>query len=213
MTHHEFLPAAGQQWALPFYDTMTKLMGVDAARRELLEQARVTGSERILDVGCGTGTFAVFIKSVHPRADVTGLDPDEKALRRAGRKADRAAVRIAFDRGYAHELPYPDGSFDRVFSSFMFHHLPSDLRVASLQQMRRVLRAGGSLHLLDFGGPLWSARGLRGWMLRKSRHTRDNFGDLIPTAISEAGFEKVEMLRHGMVIAGPVAYYRGVSRE
>lgn len=203
-----FLPAAGSDWALPFYDAMTKVLGVDAARARLLEQADLSSEMRILDVGCGTGTFATMIKSVHPRTRVTGLDPDVKALRRARLKADRAGARIVFDTGYANQLPYPDGAFDRVFTSFALHHIPAGERLASLQEMRRVLAPGGSFHLVDFGGPLSSSRGLRGWMLRASRHTRDNFGDHIPMLMTEAGFTAPEMLSHGTVMAGPIAYYR-----
>ena len=55
-----YLPAAGHDWALPFYDTITRIFGVDAARRRLLQQASVGPDDRVLDVGCGTGTFAVF---------------------------------------------------------------------------------------------------------------------------------------------------------
>src|SRR5260370_29827819 len=54
-----YLPAAGRDWLLPFYDVMTKLMGADQARRALLDQAEVRPGHRALDLGCGTGSLAI----------------------------------------------------------------------------------------------------------------------------------------------------------
>ena len=121
-----YLPAAGRDSLLPLYDLMTKLMGADRARRRLLDQAQIRPGHRILDIGCGTGSLLIQLKSLYPRTDVVGLDPDPKALARARRKAARAAVSIHLDQGFGDELPYPEASFDRVLSSLMFHHIPSD---------------------------------------------------------------------------------------
>ena len=120
-----YLPAAGYDWTLPLYDPIVKLLGGDSARRMLLDQAELRPGYRVLDIGCGTGTLAILTKSLYPDVAIVGIDPDPKALARARRKASRAAVSIQFDQGFGDELPYPEASFDRVFSSFMFHHLPS----------------------------------------------------------------------------------------
>ncbi len=86
-----------------------------------------------------------------PAATVVGLDPDPGALQRARRKTRRVpAVRI--EQGYADDLPYADGSVDRVLSAFLFHHLPPDRKRAMLGEVRRVLAPGGVLALLDFDG-------------------------------------------------------------
>jgi ubiquinone/menaquinone biosynthesis C-methylase UbiE len=103
--------------------------------------------------GCGTGSLVVLVRQLFPDAEVVGLDPDEKALARATRKAQRAATNIQFDRGFSDALEYRDASFDRVFCSFMFHHLQRDEKERTLRAIARVLKADGSLHLLDFGGP------------------------------------------------------------
>jgi ubiquinone/menaquinone biosynthesis C-methylase UbiE len=145
-----YLPAAGRDLFLPFYDPLVKLLGADRVRKKLFDQAHVQPQHRVLDIGCGTGTFAVALKSWLPMAEVVALDPDPKALARSRRKADRAGVSIRFDQGFADALPYQDGSFDRVFSSMMFHHLPREAKPAAMREVRRVLKPGGSLHLLDF---------------------------------------------------------------
>ena len=126
-THKTYLPAAGHDWLLPLYDPIVKLLGGEAARRALLDQACIRPGQRVLDIGCGTGSLVVLIKRLHPDVDVVGLDPDPKALARGRRKAARTSVSVQFDQGFADELPYADASVDRVFSSFMFHHL-SDVR-------------------------------------------------------------------------------------
>jgi SAM-dependent methyltransferase len=95
-----YLPAAGRDWRLPLYDPLVKLLGGDAARRALLDEAALRPGQRVLDVGCGTGTLATLIKQLHPEVGVVGLDPDPKALARARRKAARTAVRVQFDQGF-----------------------------------------------------------------------------------------------------------------
>jgi ubiquinone/menaquinone biosynthesis C-methylase UbiE len=133
------LPAAGHDWLLPLYDPLVKLLGGDTARRTLLDQATVRPGHRVLDIGCGTGRLTILIKRLHPDVDVVGLDPDPNALARAKRKAERSAVSIRLDRGFSHELPYPEASFDRVFSTFMFPHLMVENREKTLCEVRRVL--------------------------------------------------------------------------
>jgi len=203
-----YLPAAGHDWGLPLYDPFMKLFGGDSTRRALVEQAALRPGHRVLDVGCGTGTMAVLVKRLHPDVDVVGLDPDPKALARASRKAERAAVSIRFDRGFADELPYEDVSFDRVFSSFMLHHLESDAKAATLREVRRILRPGGSLHLLDFGGPKRHADGLLARLFHSSHRLEDNFDDRIVTLMSQAGLADSKEVGHRTMVFGPIAYYR-----
>ena len=92
MLEKAYLPAAGYDWLLPLYDPIVKVLGGNTARRILLDQATVRPGHRVLDIGCDTGTLAMFIKRLHPDVDVVGLDPDPKALARAKRKAERSAV-------------------------------------------------------------------------------------------------------------------------
>jgi len=56
-----YLPAAGRDWGLPLYDPLVKLLGGDAARRVLVEQAALQPGDRIPEVGCGTGSLLMQI--------------------------------------------------------------------------------------------------------------------------------------------------------
>src|SRR5262245_18155400 len=141
-----YLPAAGHDWFLPLYDPFVRLLGGDAARERLIDQGAIEPGHRVLEIGCGTGGLVLAIKRRYPDATVVGLDPDPKALARADRKAARAGVAIDLDQGFADALPYPESSFERVFSSFMFHHLQGDEKPNTLREVRRVLAPHGSLH-------------------------------------------------------------------
>ena len=96
MSQREFVPAAGHDVFLPLYDPLVNLMGFDRARRDLISGANIEPDHRILDLGCGTGSLVVNLKRQYVSAQVVGLDPDPKALRRARTKAVRAASQINF---------------------------------------------------------------------------------------------------------------------
>ena len=202
-----YLPAAGRDWRLPLYDPFVKLLGGDAARSVLLEEAALRAGQRVLDVGCGTGTLATLINQLHPEVDVVGLDPDPKALARARRKAERAAVPVQFDQGFGDELPYPEASFDRGFSSFMFHHLPAEEKGSTLLEVRRVLKTGGEFYMMDFEGP-HGVHGLLARVLHAKKTLADNAEDRVLSLMRQAGFADPKKVGRRTLFFGSVTYYR-----
>ena len=122
-------------------------------KRQLLEQAGIQPGQRVLDLGCGTGTLAIMVKQATPDAEVVGLDGDPKILNQARSKAERASADVRFDHGYSTELPYEDASFDRVLSTLFFHHLTTEDKRRTAGEIKRVLRPGGELHVADFTNP------------------------------------------------------------
>jgi SAM-dependent methyltransferase len=204
-----FIPAAGADWLLPLYDPLLRLLGRDALlRRTLIADAEIEPGQRLLDIGCGTGILSVLLKQVEPEADVHGLDPDPKALARARARAEHAGVTVEFDRGFADQLPYSDTSFDRVFSSLMFHHLMPDQKHAALRCVHRVLRPGGSLHLLDFGEADSGLHGLIAHLFHRGEEIESHLEGRIPGLMRESGFaDVVEVSRHGTMF-GSMSYYR-----
>lgn len=159
-TDRPFLPAAGHDFALPLYDPFARLIGADALRQELIERAELQPMQRVLDVGCGTGTLVLAAKRTCPQAELIGVDPDPRALGRARRKAGRAGLDVRFDRGYGDALPFDDATFAHVFSSLMLHHLDPSTQQKLLAEVRRVLEPGGSFHLLDFAQSARPGHGL-----------------------------------------------------
>src|SRR5882757_1432439 len=130
----DYIPAAGDHALLTAYDLLSRAVGSARLHRRLVELADLRAEERVLEIACGTGNLTVLTKRCQPDADVVGLDPDPGALARATRKATGLGIR--FDRGYSQALPYPDGSFDRVLSALMLHHLEGDVRVRTARAAR-----------------------------------------------------------------------------
>ena len=207
----KLLPAAGHDLFLPFYDPVAGLLGFSRAQKELIEQAKVQPSHRVLDIGCGTGSFVVLLRRKYTVAQVVGLDPDPKVLRRARRKAERAGVSVELDQGFADELPYTDGAFDRVFSSFMFHHLEEADREKALREVLRVLKPEGSFHLVDFTG------GEHGSALERFVHSSDQMKDNAPERVMRmlrrAGFTSPEKVKQDRMLFGllKIDYYRAAA--
>jgi ubiquinone/menaquinone biosynthesis C-methylase UbiE len=141
---HDYIPAFGKDALLPFYDLLTRVLGMGGSYGTLVAQAELADGLRVLEIGCGTGNVAVRVKRADPGADVVGIDPDPLALARAQRKA-RGLSGIRFERAYAQELPFADGEFDRVLSSMMLHHLDDDVKAGAAAEIHRVLRPGGTL--------------------------------------------------------------------
>ena len=206
-----YLPAAGYEWSLPLYDPIVKLLGGDKARMVLLDQAALRPGYRVLDIGCGTGTLATLIKRLHPDVEVVGIDPDSKALARARRKASKAAVSIQFDQGFGDDLPYAESSFDRVFSSFMFHHLPSDEKGRTLRAIRRVLKPGGGFHMLDFEGPESGSNGVLAHILHSSKRLKENSESRVLSLMRQSGFVDPRRVDRKRMLFGSIAYFRAVG--
>lgn len=110
----------------------------------------------VLDAGCGPGAVLVRLAKAAPSLRLTGLDVDAPMIERARRKADRAwpasgARRPRFVVADAAAMPFEDGTFDLVVSSFAVHHWPDPH--AGLAEVMRVLKPGGKAIIWDIAGP------------------------------------------------------------
>ena len=211
-----YLPAAGRDIFLPLYDPLLKILGTERAREQLLAQAALRPTDRVFDLGCGTGTLAVMIKRRFPQVEIVGLDPDPKALARARKKAAREDLAIQFDEGFGDQLPYPAASFDRVFSSLMFHHLQAEEKENTLREVHRVLKPGGEFHMMDLEGPEDTSSGGHkpGWferLLHAHAQLRENSAAKVIAVMKEAGFADAAKVGRWKRLVGSVAYYKGGS--
>ena len=158
-----------------------------ALRQKTVSLARVQPGETVLDVGCGTGTLAIDVaRRVGRAGHVAGVDPGSQQIARARAKADRRNVSIDFQIGVIEHLPFPDQTFDVVFSTLMMHHLPAPLKRQGLAEIARVLKPGGRLVIADFTHK----------KERQGRAARFHAGGSrihdLTTIVAEAGFQRME---------------------
>ena len=194
-----YLPPLGKRWLLPLYDPLLWLLGADAPKR--LPDRSSRDQKRIPCARCRMrdwAPLAVQIKRLHPDSEVVALDPDPAALSAAKRKAKRARIAVEFDRGFSDHMSYPDASFERVFSSFMFHHLTKEERLATLVEIRRVLKPRGSVHVLDFAPHDGASHGDGGHRFHLAPHAQERFEGHM-TALSDRGriFDEPSELARG----------------
>lgn len=158
-------------------------------REKTLNLAGLKPGESVLDVGCGTGTLAIAAKHrVGPLGTVYGVDASPEMLARARRKAEKAGIEIVFENGIGEALPFSDGQFDAVLSTVMLHHLGRKERQQCVREMRRVLKPGGRVLAVDFGG---RTNGKKGLLDLFHHHGYINLRDL-NALVSEAGLNSIE---------------------
>jgi ubiquinone/menaquinone biosynthesis C-methylase UbiE len=189
----DFIPALGVNLLTPYYDLVQRWLVRDwRFKSRLIEQAEIRAGQHVLDVGCGTGTLAVMVKRAQPGAEVAGLDADPRMLNVARAKAVKAGLTVRFDQGLASELPYPDESFDRVLSSLMIHHLKTPDKERMAREVRRILKPGGRLHIVDFGEPRTFYGKLLGPFLHGFEEADDNLDGRLPVIFEAAGLNASE---------------------
>ncbi|HSB65328.1 MAG TPA: methyltransferase domain-containing protein [Anaerolineales bacterium] len=205
----KYIPALSLSWLTPFFDLFMKWgMGERSFKRQLVKQANIRPGMRVLDLGCGTGTLTTMIKRSYPDAEVVGLDGDQAVLEIARSKAQHEDLNITFDNGMAFQVPYPDNSFNRVLSSLVIHHLSTKNKQIAMHEIYRVLRAGGELHIVDFGKPHNLYALLVSLVIRHLEEASDNIRGLIPEMIHNADFAKVEKTAQYTTIVGGLTLFR-----
>jgi demethylmenaquinone methyltransferase/2-methoxy-6-polyprenyl-1,4-benzoquinol methylase len=205
----------------PVYDVMNRVMtaGLDQRWRAEAAAAVVRPGDAVLDACCGTGELA--LACVRAGGRVTGLDFSERMLERARRKSQE----VEWVQGDALALPFDDGRFDSATVGFGVRNL-ADLE-CGLSELRRVLRSGGRVGVLEITRP-------RGLLAPFYRVWFDGvvplLGKVLPGGaaytylpasvrrfpgpedlarlLREAGFEDV---RYRLVAGGIVALHTGVA--
>ncbi len=159
-------------------------------RERTASLARLQPGEKVLDVGCGTGTLAIEVQQrIGATGRTCGVDPGAQQIARARSKAARRALPIEFKVGVIEHLDFPDQTFDAVVSTLMMHHLPDDLKRQGLSEIARVLKPGGRLVIADFKRP----ENAQDQRARHGRHGAMGSGiQDLPALVKDAGFSQVE---------------------
>ena len=210
-----YLRALRYDWLTPLYDFLIRWSIRESAfKQHLVEQAGIERGHRVLDLGCGTATLTILVKQAYPQARIVGLDADPRILEIAQRKIVRAGLGVALNQGMACDLPYPNGSFDRVLSSLFFHHLKHEQKKRTLKEVFRVLRPGGELHVADWGKPsnaLMRGAFLLVQLLDGFETTADHVTGLLPELFRAVGFEEVRETACFTTMFGTLALFRSAK--
>lgn len=154
----------------------------------------------VLDCGCGPGTISVGIAAAVAPGNVTGIDFAETQIEQAKALAANSQVENAsFQAASCYELPFPDSSFDAVFSHALMEHLTEPTK--ALREFYRVLKPGGHVGICspDFGGLLLAphSQELDTAVAAYASMQKANGGDLhvghkLVSCLAAAGFTHLE---------------------
>mmetsp|Transcript_669 Transcript_669/g.1404 ORF Transcript_669/g.1404 Transcript_669/m.1404 type:complete len:265 (-) Transcript_669:64-858(-) len=203
----------------------------------MLDIVNVQRGDKVLDIGCGTGTLAILAadralvgatsgtRSTKSNTDddekqglVVGVDPGYNLLKRAEKKARKHYVNkrtmtdvpptLEFRQGLAEAIPADSDTFDVVLFTFTLHHLPGDdLQNRVLNEIKRVMVPGGRLLIVDFAG---GHNGHHGH--HKSQQVVNVDTDPAAIAARKAKFENVEVQKVEMMGAVAVLAKKPMSK-
>jgi class 3 adenylate cyclase len=200
-----FVPALGRL-GTRFYDPIIRLTTREARFKErLLDLADLSAEDRMVDLGCGTGTLAIAAALREPGATVHGIDADPSMIEQARLKAEKAGVEVELTAGSATELPYEDDSFEVVLSSLLFHHLDRDSKEAAIREAARVLVPDGRFLVADWGepsDPLMRALFLTIRFVDGFETTADNVAGRLPEFLRSGGLDMVVERDHYRTVYG-----------
>lgn len=208
--HHRqkpFVPALGLAVLTPLYAVMSGL--TRPTLREFLRRSGIEDDMAVLDVGCGTGELAVLIAQTRPGVSLVGLDPDPAVLDSARARFERAGVDVELRLGTIESVVFEPGSFDRIVSTFVLHHLSTDEKRSMLAASLRLLRPGGQLHVIDVGAPHNTFMRILGFPLRVLGGDRveANTSGSIPTLMQATGFTDVKQLSSMSSVLGTIGHW------
>jgi ubiquinone/menaquinone biosynthesis C-methylase UbiE len=186
------------RWAR-YYDLIMALMtfGREKKLRQMtIDLAQLKPGDRVLEIGSGTGTLTLAAKGrVGSVGEAVGIDIAPEMVAVASRKANRKGVAVSFQVGSIAGIPFPENRFDAVMCSFMIFHMPEDVRKKGFTEIRRVLKPGGHLCILD----------------ATSSDKRYDVRELAPV-LKEASFAEIEIKQiRFMVLSGK--FLRGKAEK
>ncbi len=200
----KFIPAARFHLLTPLFDALCSLVGLGRSyRKKIVKVLNLSQQEvRVMDAGCGSASLAIDVKKESQKILLYAIDADPTILKIAEKKAKRENQQIHFRKAYLQKLPFPDNSFDVVYSSLVFHHLNSDAKKEAMKDIYRILKKNGRFLLVDFGKPKKKFLSFFSWFTILFEDGYDNYRGRVPEMLSDVGFSivtEVEKYRFNIV--------------
>ncbi|MCP9766427.1 methyltransferase domain-containing protein [Lacihabitans sp. LS3-19] len=212
MKPFQYIPALKYHFFTPIYDWFIGLtMPEVKVKTKAIEYLEIKPFEKVLDFGCGTATALILAKNLVPDAEITGFDVDEKIMKIAQNKVDKSNQKINLVCLYSNTLPFSDNYFDKIFSTWVFHHLNSEEKLQAFKELRRVLKPEGKMLIADWGAPQNFLMKILFTILQvfdNFETTAHNKKGLLPNTMLNGGFETVEEIGFQNTIMGTLRYWK-----
>lgn len=187
-------------WA-PLYDFVNFFVflifgGAKKLRSDIISLAGLQNGDAVLDIGCGTGGILVEIAKRYAGIKGYGIDASGEMVALAKRKAEREEeAGLMFERAGAEKLPYQARAFDSALNIFLLHHLPKELKLASLREAYRVLKPGKFFVLVDIDKPTTLLGRMIGMTRSNVKEVSENMETPLVELLEESGFTAPELMR------------------
>lgn len=217
MDTQKFIPALGYDFLSEYYDLTIKItMPEKKFRSRLIDWVNPLSGESILEFGFGTAQNLILLKERKSEALVQGVDIDPKIKSIAEYKLRKNHLEVSLHLYDGTTLPFADNSFDKVFSSLVFHQLDAITKLHCLTELHRVLKPNGKLIIGDWGGAKnkWMRFSFYAVQLLDGfKTTNDNVNGLLPQFISDAGFQQVSEVDFINTKIGTYSYYTAIKQQ
>ncbi len=133
------------------YDTVTRFAAPPneiKLRQKAIAKVK-TKPQKILDLGCGTGSSTIMLKQAFPKAEVIGFDISSYMLAMTEYKAKKNNLAISLQQGLAEATNFQPDEFDLISIAFLFHETPMEISQQILQECWRILKPQGQIIILD----------------------------------------------------------------
>ena len=198
---YKYIPPWGNHSLTKWYDFTVSLLGFGHRfKKRVIKHLSLKPDETVLDIGCGPGMLLKILKDQWPSVKAIGIDPDQQSLGLARNRLKAHQVQLF--QAFAESLPLPDSSVDVCVSTLVFHHIPNEIKLSAIQEMKRVLKPGGRTLIIDFGPTKnFYIRAILSY--ENKEYLAGNFNGLIPKYLEQTGFTGIEIIDHSF----PAIYY------
>ncbi len=188
-------PPLGHALLTPLYDLAIKLFTrEDFWRGAFIKDIAPRPSDKIVDVGSGTGSLALVLQEISPETSYVGVDPDEDAVRKARVKAERVGSDAKFEVGFfSADKLHLAGAPNKIISSLVFHQVPLAEKHRIAKEVFKALEPGGTFHFSDYG----SQSGIQRKLFRMTvqimdgvENTQPNADGILLSVLRGAGFSE-----------------------
>jgi len=209
----EFIPALGYNWLTNFYDLIIKLtMPEKKFRQKIIQFLNPKDDEQILEFGFGTAQNLILAYQKNKKTNYVGLDIDPKVKKIAKHKLESENIKIPLVLYDGEAFPFKSNTFNKIFSSLVFHQLDTETKKHCLKEIFRVLTPNGELIIGDWGKPKSKLQRFLFYfvqLLDGFKTTQENVAGKLPIFMAESGFNNVAEIDYIKTKIGTYCYYKG----